>query len=366
MVDVSYIGQHGYNIVEGINLNSIDLGWAFLPQNQDPTQTPTTPGATSLLTDQMRAYRGYAAINQNVSRGWVTHHSVQISFNRRFRNGVSYGFNDTIGVSSRGSVGARLQHNPDGTVSSRSDQAQADELFQVEPIRHTIKGNFVWDLPDLDSTQPALRALGFVVNDWQFSGIWTASTANLNTTNNTAGYAVGFSYQSGGSSQNLTGSPDYGARVRIVGDPGKGCSSDPYRQFNTAAFQGPLVGSVGLESGTGYLTGCFAQALDLSIARNIRLPGGRNLQLRADVFNAPNSAGITGRNTTLQLSSPSDPITNVAPVFDPVTGLLNDGVNRLPSGALSPDRSKPKNAGFGVANAYQQERRVQLQIRFSF
>ena len=221
-----------------------------------------------------------------------------------------------------------------------------------------MKGNFVWDLPDLASNQPTLHVLGYVLNDWQLSGIWTASTG--------APYAAGFSYQSGGSNVNLTGSPDYGARIRIVGDPGSGCSSDPYRQFNTAAFQGPLTGSVGLESGAGYLHGCFASALDLAIARNIRLSGGRTLQLRADLFNAPNAAGITGRNATFVMSNPSDPVTNAAPVFDPVTGKLNNGVNLTPSGAVSPDRSKPKNAGFGVANAYQSPRSVQLQIRFSF
>jgi len=88
--------------------------------------------------------------------------------------------------------------------------------------------------------------------------------------------------------------------------------------------------------------------------------------LRADLFNATNRAGVTGRNTTLQLSSPSDPVTNVAPVFDPVTGKLNDGVNLTSTGALSADRSKPKNAGFGVANAYQAPRNIQIQVRFSF
>ena len=177
---------------------------------------------------------------------------------------------------------------------------------------------------------------------------------------------MGFSYQNGGGNVNLTGSPDYGARVRITGDPGSGCSSDPYRQFNTSAFQGPLTGSVGLESGNSYLSGCFNQALDLSIARNIRLGKSRSLQLRADLFNATNRAGITGRNTTLPLSSPSDPVTIVSPVFDPITGLLNNGVNLTSTGAVSPDRSKPKNAGFGVANAYQNPRNIQIQVKFSF
>jgi hypothetical protein len=347
VVDVSYVGQHAYNIVEGINLNAIDFGTAFLPENQDRTLTPTTPGATSLASDQMRAFRGYSSITQNVSRGWVTYHSAQLSFTRRFKDGVSFGMNDTIGIASKGSTAARLQHNSDGTVTYRSDQAQADELFQTRPIRHTMKGNFIWDLPDLRSSQSALRAIAYVINDWQLSGVWTASTAGT--------YSVGFSYQSGGGNVNLTGSPDYGARVRIVGDPGAGCNtSDPYRQFNAAAFQGPAVNSLGLESGNDYLSGCFSQTLDLSVARNIRLPKGRNIQLRVDMFNAPNQAGITGRNTTMNLSNPNDPITISNLPFDPVTG------------ALVTSRSLPRGAGFGVATNYQNPRSVQAQIRFSF
>jgi hypothetical protein len=359
VVDVEYAGQHGFNIVEGINLNAVDYGIAYLPQYQDTSLAPTTPGATSVSTDLMRAFRGYSSITQNVSRGWNTYHSLQLSFTRRFRNGISWGFNDTIGLASTGSTAARLQHNADGSVSYRSDQAEADKLLQVDPILHTMKANFVWDLPDIASSRSSLRTLGYVLNDWQFSGIWTAATASP--------YAAGFTYQSGGTnSVNLTGSPDYGARIRIVGDPGSGCSSDPYRQFNTAAFQGPLSNSIGLESGAGYMKGCFTSALDLSIARNIRLPGGRNLQLRADLFNAPNAAGITNRNTTLSMTTPSAPTSNAAPVFDPVTGLLNDGVNLTSTGAVSTDRSKPKNAGFGVATGYQAPRNIQVQVRFSF
>jgi hypothetical protein len=35
-------------------------------------------------------------------------------------------------------------------------------------------------------------------------------------------------------------------------------------------------------------------------------------------------------------------------------------------GTLNPARSLPKNAGFGVANDYQDPRRIQAQVRFSF
>jgi len=345
VVDVEYVGQHGFNIVEATNINAIDFGAAFLPENQDPTLTPTTPGATSVPSDQMRGFRGYSSITQNSDRGWVTHHSLQISFQRRFSRGVSFGFNDTIGLSTKGSTAARLQHNPDGSVSIRADQAEADALFQTAPTRHTIKANFVWDLPDLKSDQSALRVLGYVINDWQFSGIWTGVTGNS--------YTVSQNYQSGGGNINLTGSPDYGARVLIVGDPGQGCSSDVYRQFNTAAFQGPPVGSVGLESGNDYLKGCFSSVLDLSVARNIRLGKARNIQLRVDMFNAPNQAKITGRNTTMNLQNPNSPST--------ITNLPFDA-----QGNLIEALSKPRGAGFGVANNYQAARTIQAQIRFTF
>jgi hypothetical protein len=359
-LDVSYVGQHQYNIVQGVNLNAVDYGAAFLAKNQDTTVVPsTTPGQSALSQDLMRSIRGYSSITQNLGYQWRTYHSVQWSLQRRFRNGVSFGFNDTMGLSDHAAIAPRYQHAADGTISIRSDQAQAQELLgNQNPLAHVIKGNFVWDLPDLKSTETVMRVVGLVINDWQLSGVWTAQTGST--------YTVGQSYQSGGGSINLTGSPDFGARIRVVGDPGSGCATDVYRQFNTAAFQGPLTNSVGLESGNGYLKGCFQSAFDLSIARNIRFGGSRSIQLRVDMFNAPNQAIVTGRNTSLSLTSPNDPITAQNLAYDPTTGLLNNGVNLLSTGAISPNRSQPKNAGFGVANGYQGPRSIQAQVRFSF
>ena len=76
----------------------------------------------------------------------------------------------------------------------------------TDPQTHIMKANFVWDLPDLSSDQPAMRILGYVLNDWQLSGIWTGSTGGT--------YTVSANYSSGGTSTNLTGSPNYGARVQ--------------------------------------------------------------------------------------------------------------------------------------------------------
>ena len=346
-LDVSYVGQHQYDILQNMDINRVDFGAAYLPEYQDPSLgANATPGANAVVANLLRPFQGYSSITQ--TSGWLerTYHSLQFSVQRRFRNGLSFGFNDTIGLYDRQTTTPRLQHTPDGSFSVRDDQAEADRLLgDNNPQAHIIKANFVWDMPDLRGSSPLARAIGVVANDWQLAGIWTAATGSA--------YAVGYSYNNGGGNVNLTGSPDYGGRVRIVGDTGKGCSSDVLRQFNAAAFQGPLPGSVGLESGNNYLKGCFQSAFDTSLQRTINLGGGRALQLRADAFNLFNEARITGRNTTIAFTNPNDPVT--------ATNLPYDA-----SGNVVAARSLPRGAGFGVANAYQTPRQIQLQVRLRF
>jgi hypothetical protein len=88
-LDVSYVGSHGYNLVnpfnQSIDINSVDLGAAFLPRNQDPTQASATPGAAALTTDLLRPFPGYGAINLQWGRFWNQFDSIQTAFNCRFR-----------------------------------------------------------------------------------------------------------------------------------------------------------------------------------------------------------------------------------------------------------------------------------------
>ena len=351
--DASYVGQRGLNRLTDdrgltqVDINAPDFGAAFLPQNQDPTLAAnTTPGANSVSTDLMRPYQGYGQIGLNLPRYWDQYHSIQMALNRRFRDGFSAGLNWTIGLSTTSNRGlqTRLDH-ANGTWSIRADQEQYEEQNRnAGNLRHVIKGNFVYDLPDLPSPSPALRAIGVVVNDWQLSGVVTAGSGDQ--------YSVGFQYANGGSSINLTGSPTYPAKVLITGDPGAGCNDNQYTQFNTAAFAGPTYPSVGLESGRNYLTGCFNTTVDLAIARNIRLGGARMIQLRLEAFNVFNTVVYSGRVTQMQLTSPTNQT------------LTNN--QYLPDGSLNTTRVKPNQAGFGAVTGAQAMRSVQAQIRFQF
>jgi hypothetical protein len=353
-LDVSYVGNHGFNRLGGfqagssVNLNAVDIGAAFLPENQDPTLGPNAvPGAAAYTTNLLRPYRGFSTIAQQTTDFHDMYHSIQTSFNRRFRSGVQFGLNYTLGLSLTGNTGLqkRLQHSPDGSVSVRADQAEYEELNKnLDNRRHQVKANAVWDLPDLRSDSGALRAIGYVINDWQLSGILTAGSNGH--------YDLSYSYQNNGSSVNLTGSPDYGARIKYVGDPGSGCSDNQYAQFNVNAVTGPSYGSVGLESGRNLIASCPDKTVDLALARNIRLGGGRQVQLRVDAFNAFNTVVINGRQTQIQYVSPTD--------------LTIRNSQTLADGSIDTARLTPRTAGFGAANSAQAMRSIQLTARFSF
>jgi hypothetical protein len=319
--------------------------------SRDVVQDFARPCVVDLPDDVQRTalYKGLAAINQNTTDFWDLYHSIQTTFQRRFQNGFSFGANYTLGLVLDGNTGLtrRLQHAADGTVSVRSDQAQYEEQFkQLNLQRHLLKLNAVWDMPDmnLSGAGAATKAVGYIVNDWQLSGIFTGNSGNR--------YDLGFSFQNNGANVNMTGSQDFGARIVYVGDPGSGCSDDQYRQFNVTAVTAPTYGSVGLESGRNIMIGCPNSILDLSLARTIRLGGSRQLQFRVDAFNALNTVIYTGRSTTINYETP--------------TNLSVRNSQTLPDGSLNPARLLPRNAGFGAATAAAAMRSFQGMIRFQF
>src|SRR6185436_6351210 len=131
VADVSYTGQLSFNTLAGVNINNIDLGSAYLTKFADPTQATPTPANSyvSTVPNLVRFYRGYQNITQQQSIGWRTYHSIQLAITRRLKNGIAFGFNDTIQLSDKQLVAPRLQHNDDGTITVRSDQALAQELL---------------------------------------------------------------------------------------------------------------------------------------------------------------------------------------------------------------------------------------------
>jgi hypothetical protein len=351
-VDVTYVGNHGFNRLGAfqggtrVNLNAVDFGAAYLPQNQDPTLAASSvPGATAYTTNLLRPYRGLGTVEQNTTEFSDTYHSMQFSLLRRFHNGFSFGANYTWGLSFTGNTGLlqRLQHNPDGSFSTRADQAQYEELNKNLDMRpHFFKANAIWATPNVPSSLG--RVAGYILNDWQIAGVLTAGSGQT--------YDLTYNYQNNGANVNLTGSPDYGARIVFTGDPGSGCSGDQYAQFNAAAVTGPSYGSVGLESGRNIMRACPNKIVDLSLSRTIGVGGSRLVEFRLDLFNAFNTAVINARQGEIQFVSPTD--------------LTIRNSQTLANGQVDPARLTPRTAGFGAATGALPMRSMQVQFRFRF
>lgn len=178
------------------------------------------------------------------------------------------------------------------------------------------------------------RVFGLVANDWQVSGIYRYQTG--------APYNVGFTIP-GLSGYGVTGTQqNEGGRIVVLGYPGTGTTGDPYRQFDVTKFTTPGIGSVGLESGRNFLYRAPINSWDLSLEKAYRFKERAKLELRLDAFNALNHTQFDTVNSTLNVTSLTDPT---------ATNLASATGNRT---------------GFGAVTSVRPPRVMQLSARFAF
>src|SRR5258706_4050884 len=90
IADAAYVGSAARHQSINRALNGRPYGYAFLPQNLDPTNV-IAGQAQPLANDLLRPYRGYAGITQTEFTGYSDYHSLQLSVNRRSANGLALG-----------------------------------------------------------------------------------------------------------------------------------------------------------------------------------------------------------------------------------------------------------------------------------
>jgi hypothetical protein len=321
VLDMAYVGSKSQNLLQFRNLNAVPYGAAYQVENQDPTrgqtcvgceQTSLVPGGNALAADFMRPYPGYADIRLWEFEAESDYRSLQATVSRRFDRGLMFSAYYAWS-SAKGTLGTDWDY---ARIDGRDREANYGPLSFNRP--HIVVATFVYRMPDI-----VRGAFGFVTNGWQLSGNyrWMHGTP----------YTAGYAFDDATSSVNLTGSSTEGARIALTGEPiSRGWSSDPYTQFNIAAFTAPRPGSIGLESPryTMYLPP--TQSLDLSLAKSFPSGGRRRLEIRLDVFNALNLVTYTGVNSTIRFKSLTDStITNLP--YDAAGNL----VNKLGAGTIS-------------------------------
>ena len=354
VLDVSYVGDHAYNQYGGtqggnqVGQNQVPLGQAYLAAYQDPTLgTSTVPGASAYTTNLLRPFAGLGTVAQNATQFHNSYHSIQVSVNRRFNHGFSVAANYTYGISATGNTGLtqRFTETAPGVLVLRSDEAAYEALNNTLDRRpNYLKMNATWSVPGITSRGSFVHV---VTGDWQVSGVLTATSGTV--------YTPGYSYQTNGSSVNITGSPDLGGMPVLASGLGSGCSTNPFSEFNATSITGPTYGSVQMESARNSMRGCPTDNVDTSAVRKFhfwKFKESRTFEFRADIFNTMNAVMINGRQNQAQFNNP--------------TSMTFVNAEYSANGSIANGRSLPQNAGFGAANAAQTMRNIQLELRVGF
>jgi hypothetical protein len=334
LLDIGYVGSRSIHNIIRNNYNTVPLGSAWLPENQDPAnRTPLFDGSTTKPVNLYRPFPGFENANVLGFAGDSRYNSLQVSANKRLGQGLVFGMAYTwsraIGV---GSGDGDFIHPLNFNLANRGPLN-----FDVP---HRLVVNWVYDLPK------AARGGNFLdnpvgrmaLNNWQVSGIFERQSGNPNN--------VGFSIDGlGNLNERYTGSVNIGPRVVITGNP-HGKERTEFAQMDSSVFRLPtLRGATGWEHGNNPLRLPAWWNADISIFKNVPLGNERRyLQLRVEMFNAFNNVQFNGMNTGM--------------VFNRTTGQITN----LPT-ALGGNGGR---FGFGSLTGTRDPRRIQLGAKFYF
>ncbi|HEY5254710.1 MAG TPA: carboxypeptidase-like regulatory domain-containing protein [Acidobacteriaceae bacterium] len=264
VVNVAYVGSHGYEQIFGIDLNQIP---------EDKLGPNDTTGATNA-----RPYPNFQSIGGNKFVGISNYNSLQATIEKRLTSGLQFNFNYTW---------SKFLNDGDpcawncGTTTVQNMYVPSQNYGPADyDIRHMFKGRVIYQLPVgkgqrfLNNNSPLAQIVGgwqtAATIQWQTGNPFTVTTANDNS------YS-----QSGTQYPNVV--PDvspWSGNVRTVGPNGN--------WFNEAAFSQPADGTFG-DSSRNSLYGPHLSNINLSLAKNFPI-WKTVLQIRADstnVFNHP-------------------------------------------------------------------------------
>jgi hypothetical protein len=308
VVDASYVGSLGRDMLYQYNLNPIPMYARFDPANRDTTT------ASSPLSDVfLRPFQGFNDINVRGFGAPSNYHSLQIAANRRLAEkvqyGVAYTFSKNLGITA----------GDFDNVSPYFSYRERNYGLLNFDLTHTLVINYAWTLPN-PGQRLGVKALDYILGDWQISGITSFMSGTP--------FTPGMSLSDGA---DLTGSSE-GARITVISDPYLPKGERTFsRNFKTEAFARTAKFNFG-NAGVAVLRRPGTNNWDISISKRIMFDEDRYLQFRTELFNAFNHTQFSGYDTTAR--------------FDPTGAQIN--------------------SNFGAYNGARDPRRIQLSLRVMF
>ena len=257
--EISYVGNRGRNQLWFPEINQPDF--------QALVANAALPSAQRANTNYLRPYQGYSSIRQRRSDAFSNYNSLQLYLNRRkgvLTYTVSYTLSKAIGNASG------IGDNPEDAFNKE---------FNTGPLsfdrRHAMITTFTYR-PSLFRARKDV--IGQALGGWEFSGkIRWQSGQYLTVTGNTSTGTRRADY--------VGGDTDLGTR-------------GPDRWFNTVAFATAPDTRRG-NSSVGMVQGPHFFRPDLSLRKKFATPGGSNVEVRADAFNAFNRVNFNNPQTVV-------------------------------------------------------------------
>ncbi len=309
-LDIAYVGSISRHLVTSRNINAVPYGAGFQRANQDPNCSLWNGGGVPAVQPNLQQqyidagysfngwcayghpsytnaylvpFKGYGQIPYLKWDGTSNYNSLQVSLQRRFSKGLTFGAAYTWSKSLVTSSQDQDEQNP---VNARLDYRAAS---WDRP--HVFAANYVYDLPSLAKHFGGPKWVSYITDNFQLSGVTQfASGTPVDLNNN-------YSFPSGSlDGSNMWGNIPFYYSADRAGNPVLPAVGPPVRGTRDTIRNGGV------------------QNWDMSLFKNI--PFGKSearyIQLRLEAFNAFNHPNFTSRNYGFSVNGPweyADPAT---------------------------------------------------------
>ncbi len=174
-VEVGYVGNHGYRLLNFADINQAPLGAAYCMNPLTPAQaadacngTPNNPDAGLALQEARPFYSKFpylGFINYATNKSHSRYDSIQVSVNKRMSHGLSFnaGYTYAHGLDN-GSL------NRFGGLPQNSNNTQAEYASSDFDIRHRFTLTATYNIP-------GIKGFAQMLEGWQINSIVNVQTA---------------------------------------------------------------------------------------------------------------------------------------------------------------------------------------------
>ena len=312
-LDVAYVGNFSRHLVTSRDINAIPYGTSFSRAAQDPANFTTycaNPAPGNLCTNGLPQvepglpsfysqagfdfsgayayghesysnaplvpYKGYGQIAYLQWDGNANYNSLQVSLQRRFSKGLTFGAVYTYSKALGTAEGDQDYQDP---FNPKLLDYRALDWDRT----HVFSANFIYDLPNTSKHLGGSKLVSYLVDNYQLSGVVQAMSGTPVDLNNNFGFESG------------------------TVDGGNMWGAIPYYftyDRSTGQIALPPVADYRLRGTRDTLREGGMQNWDLSLFKNIPIKERFNLQLRLEAYNAFNHPNIATNHYDVSVTVP--------------------------------------------------------------